>query len=58
MFEICRQQPEITRSLDFPLIVKAAYAFGAIHDAAEKIDHNLPPSSPIPVDRQWSMARM
>lgn len=33
----------------FPLPVKALYGFGAIKDAAEKIDHSLPPSQPVPV---------
>lgn len=31
-----------------PLIVKALYAVGVVQDAAEKIDHTLPPSRPIP----------
>lgn len=31
-----------------PLLVRALYAVGAIKDAAEKIDHTLPPSRPIP----------
>jgi mono/diheme cytochrome c family protein len=30
-----------------PLIVKALYTFGVIKDAAEKIDHALPPPQPI-----------
>jgi cytochrome c553 len=30
-----------------PLIVKALYALGAIPDAAEKIDHSLPPAKPV-----------
>jgi mono/diheme cytochrome c family protein len=30
-----------------PLVVKALYAFGVIKDAAEKIDHALPPTQPI-----------
>ncbi|HTE14739.1 MAG TPA: cytochrome c [Burkholderiales bacterium] len=33
----------------FPLIVKALYAFGAIKDAAEKIDHAQPASVPVTV---------
>lgn len=32
-----------------PLIVKALYAMGVMRDAAEKIDHDLPPSRPVPV---------
>ncbi|HEY1042974.1 MAG TPA: cytochrome c [Telluria sp.] len=35
--------------IDLPLPVKALYGFGAIQDAAEKIDHALPPSQPVPV---------
>jgi len=31
-----------------PLIVKALYAVGQIRDAAENIDHRLPPSQPVP----------
>ncbi|HEX4984560.1 MAG TPA: c-type cytochrome [Burkholderiales bacterium] len=31
-----------------PLPVKALYAFGVVKDAAEKIDHGLPPSKPVP----------
>ena len=33
--------------IKLPLIVKALYAFGVIKDAAEKIDHALPPPQPI-----------
>jgi mono/diheme cytochrome c family protein len=32
-----------------PVAVKVLYAFGAIPDAAEKIDHKLPPAQPVPV---------
>jgi mono/diheme cytochrome c family protein len=32
----------------FPIIVKGLYAFGAINDDAEKIDHALPPPMPVP----------
>jgi mono/diheme cytochrome c family protein len=35
--------------LRLPLIVKALYAFGVVKDSAEKIDHSLPPSKPVPV---------
>lgn len=35
-------------SVRFPLIVQALYAFGVVRDAAEKIDHALPPSQPVP----------
>lgn len=38
-----------TAELRLPVIVKAAYAFGAVRDAAEKIDHTVPPSQPVPV---------
>jgi mono/diheme cytochrome c family protein len=31
-----------------PLPVKAVYAFGVMKDAAEKIDHKLPPAQPVP----------
>ena len=34
-------------TVHFPLLVKALYGFGAMRDAAEKIDHALPPSQPI-----------
>ena len=33
--------------IEFPAIVKAMYGVGLIKDAAEKIDHSLPPSSPV-----------
>lgn len=38
-------KPAIIR---FPLIVQALYAFGVVRDAAEKIDHALPASQPVP----------
>jgi mono/diheme cytochrome c family protein len=34
--------------IELPLPVKALYAVGVITDAAEKIDHALPPSLPVP----------
>jgi mono/diheme cytochrome c family protein len=34
--------------LRVPLPVKALYAVGVVKDAAEKIDHSLPPASPVP----------
>lgn len=34
--------------LHLPILVRALYAVGAVKDAAEKIDHTLPPSRPIP----------
>jgi mono/diheme cytochrome c family protein len=33
--------------VQLPVPVKALYAFGAIRDAAEKIDHSLPSSTPV-----------
>ena len=39
-------EPGVVR---FPLIVKALYAFGAIKDAAEKIDHAQPAPAPVAV---------
>ena len=36
------------RRLDLPAVVKTLYAFGAIEDSAEKIDHALPPPETIP----------
>lgn len=39
-------KPGIVR---FPLLVQALYTFGIVRDAAEKIDHTLPPSQPVPV---------
>lgn len=34
--------------LDLPLPLRAFYAVGLLRDAAEKIDHTLPPSAPVP----------
>jgi mono/diheme cytochrome c family protein len=34
--------------LELPAMVRALYAFGAIEDAAEKIDHDLPAPRPVP----------
>ena len=33
-----------------PALVKTLYAAGMIRDAAEKIDHSLPPATPVPQD--------
>jgi cytochrome c553 len=33
----------------FPLIVRALYGAGVVKDAAERIDHKLPPSAPVAV---------
>jgi mono/diheme cytochrome c family protein len=30
-----------------PMMVKALYGYGALQDAAEKIDHGLPPATPV-----------
>ncbi len=37
-----------TAVIEFPMLVKALYAAGVIRDAAEKIDHRLPPPAPVP----------
>lgn len=34
--------------LELPPLVKTLYAAGVMHDAAEIIDHTLPPSTPVP----------
>lgn len=34
--------------IDVPVPIKVLYAFGVIKDAAEKIDHTLPPAKPVP----------
>jgi mono/diheme cytochrome c family protein len=34
--------------IEFPLPVRVLYGFGAIQDAAAKIDHSLPPAQPVP----------
>jgi mono/diheme cytochrome c family protein len=34
--------------IDLPLPVRALYAAGVVKDAAEKIDHTLPPAQPVP----------
>jgi mono/diheme cytochrome c family protein len=33
---------------ELPAMLKALYAAGVVHDAAEVIDHRLPPSLPVP----------
>jgi mono/diheme cytochrome c family protein len=35
--------------IELPLPVRVLYGFGAIKDAAAKIDHSLPPAQPVPV---------
>lgn len=34
--------------LELPVPVRVLYGFGAIRDAADKIDHSLPPAQPVP----------
>ncbi len=34
--------------LELPLIVRAMYGLNLVQDAAEKINHNLPPETPVP----------
>ncbi|HSV69466.1 MAG TPA: c-type cytochrome [Methylibium sp.] len=46
-----RQLPAVdggAAELQFPVPMRVLYAFGAIPDAAEKIDHARPPSQPVP----------
>ena len=46
-----RQLPPVAGAdarIEFPLPVKVAYAVGALRDAAEKIDHRVPPAQPVP----------
>lgn len=46
-----RQMPAATGGaavIEFPLPVRALYAAGMIHDAAETIDHALAPAEPVP----------
>lgn len=39
----------VSAEIRFPWIVKALYVAGIVRDAAEKIDHLLPPSRPVPI---------
>ena len=41
--------PGEAATVRFPAFLKALYAAGAMHDAAEKIDHRLPPAAAVPV---------
>lgn len=46
-----KQMPATTGQpalLELPLPVRVLYAYGQIRDAAEKIDHSLPPEMPVP----------
>lgn len=46
-----RQMPPASgggAQIQFPLVVRALYAAGIVQDAAEKIDHALPPAKPVP----------
>lgn len=48
-----RQMPGVTgrgADMQVPALVKALYAFGLVQDAAEKIDHAMPPPAPVPED--------
>ena len=40
--------PAAAAEFRVPLPVKALYAIGVVKDAAEKIDHSLPPAAPVP----------
>lgn len=37
-----------TALVELPLVPRLAYGFGAMRDAAAKIDHTLPPETPVP----------
>lgn len=43
-------QPGDGRVIHLPLPVRFAYAAGIVRDAAEKIDHSLPPAQPVPAE--------
>ncbi len=46
-----RQLPPVAgaaATISFPMPVKALYALGLVKDAAERIDHALPPERPVP----------
>jgi mono/diheme cytochrome c family protein len=48
-----RQLPPVPgriRAIELPVAVKVLYAFGVVKDAAEMIDHNLPPEVPVKVE--------
>ncbi|HEY0818538.1 MAG TPA: c-type cytochrome [Rhizobacter sp.] len=51
MVAYLRQMPAASGTgavLELPPLVKTLYAAGVVHDAAEIIDHTLPPSTPVP----------
>jgi mono/diheme cytochrome c family protein len=51
MVAYLRQMPPASGTaavLELPPLVKTLYAAGVVHDAAEVIDHTLPPSAPVP----------
>lgn len=51
MVAYLRQMPPAAGTgavLQLPPLVKTLYAAGVVHDAAEIIDHRLPPSKPVP----------
>ncbi|MES2323397.1 MAG: c-type cytochrome [Pseudomonadota bacterium] len=41
--------PGLAGKVELPVAVKVMYAFGAVRDAAEIIDHTLAPETPVPV---------
>lgn len=41
--------PGLAARVELPVAVKVLYGFGAVRDAAEIIDHTLPPEPPVPV---------
>ncbi len=41
--------PAAPADIRLPWMVRALYGFGMIRDAAEKIDHDLPPARPMPM---------
>ena len=46
-----RQLPPVAggrAQIQFPAVVRVLYAAGVIPDAAQKIDHSLPPAQPVP----------
>lgn len=51
MVAYLRQMPPVAGTpavLELPPLVKTLYATGVVRDAAEVIDHSLPPSTPVP----------
>jgi hypothetical protein len=48
--------PASPAEIRFPMIVRALYGAGVIPDAAERINHALPPSQPVAPAPRWSTA--